>query len=196
MLGLKQAEIEVDLKPSDIRADDARGRLEQQHRHLELLQSEYAHYNLHNQETIEKIMAMQHFFVESKGGVELLATALFGKLTPLRLPGERAAALQFLCVPPDDKAKKEKAASPKSWKTVWAVQKYNVLLLFRSAVDAGLVAALVFERAHVEHVPEARFGRRFCFSIESAVLAAADEKTAEEWVAAAQNAKSWFDAVF
>ncbi|KAL7721974.1 Mitogen-activated protein kinase kinase kinase [Entamoeba marina] len=196
---LRLSEIEVDMKPSAIKFDELDSTLQKQTWKIKSMQEQLNSYTERSQILVQEIEKIQDFLMQSRNGVELLASTLFGKLTPSRIKGERDGLLQYICLnKEDDKLdkKKDKSVSSKAWKMVWVILKNTFLLVFKSPNDAIVVDSLVFKQKQIEVIPESKYNKKFCFAIQGRVFAAPDDVTFKQWNLSMSTATSWFQGSF
>ncbi|EDR23503.1 mitogen-activated protein kinase kinase kinase, putative [Entamoeba dispar SAW760] len=192
---LQTSEIEVNLKPSQISYDEVDSTIINQSKRIEAMQQQVESFNERNKILVQEIEKIENFLIETKTGVELLATSLFGKLTPQKINGEKEGNLLYLSQKEEKKdVKKDKGISEKSWKLVWVVIKYTFIFVFKSRDDTTLIETFMFKPGHFEIAPEARYGKKLCFYINGHVFAAPDEQTNDEWKKCIDSAVNWYSA--
>ncbi|ELP83486.1 hypothetical protein EIN_376710 [Entamoeba invadens IP1] len=193
---LQSTELKVDKKPSEISMSNFSSTLENQAKRISVIQEQVQNYAERNKVAVQEIEKIQAFLMGTKSGVELLANALYGRIGPDRLKGEKEGVLCYLHQK-DDKSDKKKGKSvtekisEKNWKKVFVILKHTFLFVFKSAEDPTLIDVFLFQQGHAKPLQD-KFERKFTFGVESHIFAANDDGGMNEWTKALNNATNWY----
>lgn len=189
---LQLSEMEVDMKPSAFTFTDLEKSLNEQTSKIASLQEQVDQANERNKTLTHELEKIEGFLMGTKKGVEMLAQVLYGKLLPQKIIGDKQGSLNCLELK-DDKndKKKDKAHIEKHWKTYWVILKQTFIFIFKSHDDPTLVDTILFNPLHVELVPDQRYNKKFCFSVEGHIFSANDASDFDDWSKSAQTALSW-----
>ncbi|KAL7717208.1 non-specific serine/threonine protein kinase [Entamoeba marina] len=157
---------------------------EEKHPESEELQNRIKDQMLQNQQLENQLLKIQDTFSKSKGGIEGLANALYGKLNSQTINGEKAGLLMFSF------DKKEKT---KSFKSLFVVLKSNFLFLFKSQNESSPLDVLLITKPP-QLLPNEKYNKPNCFSVDGHVFSATNEQIRDEWIEVLKNAKKWYES--
>ena len=149
----------------------------------EELQNKIKEQMVKNQQLENQLLKIQDIFSKSKGGIENLASILYGKLSTQSLNGMKQDTL--LC----SLDKKEKT---KGFKSMYVVLKDNFVFLFKSPNENSPIEVLLLTKP-AQSVSEEKYGKPFCFIIEGYVFAANTNEQRDDWLKVTKAANKWYE---
>ena len=135
-----------------------------------------------NQQYENQLLKIQNVFLKMKGGKEVLANIIYGKLNVTSLLCEMKCNVSYS---PEMK---------RNYKNGYAAIKNNFIFIFKSENDSTLIDIILIEKNAVSIGDDTENNKTFCFLVGDIIISVGNKDLRDIWIRTINNCKKWYQA--